>query len=122
MCLQDLQLARGVLVESRELTAAAIETGALLPQNPQRVGFVVTGPSTGTLDLFLGEQNARRIVVTLSPSTGSLQRHISILDLGEVITEPWFYATSAAMDWTVWEYSLPVDPSNLVKLATKARW
>lgn len=122
MCLQDYQLARAALTEVREFSVAAIDTALMLPSNPQRVGLLVTGPSAGNLDLYIGVNATRRHFARIVPNTTGINRHLDIFEIGVEITDSIFYVTDSAMDWTVFEYSLPLDPASLQRLALTGKW
>lgn len=122
MCLQDYQLARAVLKETFEFVTTGAVNGLMLPSNPQRVGVLIAGPNTGNLDILTGASASRRTIARIQLTTTDISRHINLLDFGLQITEELYYNASAAIQWTVFEYSLPFDPVSLKRLAELGKW
>ena len=122
MCLQDYQLARAELLEVYEFNIAAPGNGILLPSNPQRVRLLITGPNTGTILILLGAPASRRTVYRKSSAFVGTYTALDIRQIGNAITERLFFEVSAASQFTIFEYSLPVDPVSLKRLADAGKW
>ena len=122
MCLQDLQLARGVLVTEHSVSALAGGIALTLPSDETRFGLLLSGPNTGSVETYYDTFTGSRMINNVSSSAGHTVRYIDVFNVGYVLRRPILFRASAAMTFQVLEYSLPTDPETLKRLATLARW
>lgn len=122
MCLQDVQLARASDMRITSVVFGGAGTQQVLLPDESRFGFVVLGPSTGNLDIRIGDQTAQftaqRVLVTSSVDV----RRFMLRDYGRIITRGVWLTESAAATAVVVEYILPTDPKSLELLAKLGMW
>jgi len=122
MCLQDYQLARGVLRERLQFSLAiGVWIQAYLPEN-DRIGVLILGPSTGSLEVNFGSIGGDSSCGLLGTSTTMPNRYFSLFTIGLEITNSIWLRPSANAFVTVVEYKLPTDPESLNRLAATGKW
>lgn len=122
MCLQDLQLFRGALVDRIDFAAAGAGLTQILVKDESRIGVLVLGPSAGTLVVRLGGQTNAYDSGSIIASDDIQNRFFSIYNVGSSICEPIWINANSATTATIYVYSLPVDPVNLKRLAETGKW
>lgn len=122
MCLQDLQLARGVLVTEHAVTASGSGIVLTLPKDETRFGLFLAGPNAGNVETYYDSFTGSRLINNTSSTAAHTVRYIDIYNVGALIQRAILFRATAAMTFQVIEYSLPTDPESLKRLATLARW
>lgn len=122
MCLQDLQLARAELLEVHNFDPSGAGIFQILPSNPQRTRVVLTGPNQSNLLILINSNSGRGSVGQFFGTTISESRVFDISVWGKLIQGPWWANPAGACSFAISEYSLPVDPESLKRLAATGKW
>lgn len=122
MCLQDIQLIRACTVNSRSFSLPAGGTGTLVPADPSRIGFMITGPSSNPLDIRFGDNADIGHVIKRGTNSTVVLTAFMYSDYGPSVMGEWFFNSTALNLFTVYEYILPMDRDQLQRLANLGKF
>lgn len=109
MCVQDLNLAQACRQTVYEITSSGSGEALRLETDKSRVGFVVLGPSAGTIEVTNYGGGSSAESGTISQTDTINQRQYSLTTIGKVIQNVQTFSTSTAASFKVVVYQLPLD-------------
>ena len=117
MCVQDFNLAQSMRQTVYEITSSGSGEALRLEQDKSRVGFIVLGPSTGTIEVTNYGGGSSASSGTISQTDTINQRRYSLTNIGKVIQNQQTFSTSAASSFKVVVYQLPLDAETRQEFA-----
>lgn len=122
MCLQDLQLRRAELIQSKTVSIGAGGTVEVLPASESRVGFFIAGPSAGTARvLAFGTDDWWSLGNVVNAGTMNT-RYFDIYQYGSFVCRPISIFNLTACVVGVVSYELPMDRDQLQRLANQGKF
>src|SRR5690606_18596629 len=103
MCLQDILLMRPCLIVRRGFNVAGASNEILVNADPSRIGFVITGPSSTTIDIRAVANGESGHVVRRVTNAQAATSNFMYADYGAIVTAEWYYNTGGANAFNVFE-------------------
>lgn len=122
MCLQDLQIQRAILTTVVSVTGTAGNSNKILESDDSRVGFTIAGPSSGSVGLRVGSDNIQSTIGHYLSTNTEPSRVWNIWKDGPLVTDEFWLNFSANATVIVLIYTLPMDSSQLTKLANQGKF
>lgn len=105
-----------------QLTSDAGTVQQILAPDEARVGFLITGPNAGTIELRFPGQGLTQTVALIDRAATFQQRIYTILDYGPAICGEIWAVWDITRIIRVYTYQLPLDKPNLDRLATYGKF
>lgn len=122
MCLQDVQIQRAVLLTQDNYSFGVATAVDVLQKDESRIGYMITGPSSGTADVRIGGTTIGFNVVRMAATMPENSRLFTLFDYGPIVTLPVRIVTSGASDFAVFSWTLPMDRDQLQRLANQGKF
>ena len=117
MCVQDWNIPQSYQKDYILVQSSSGGTAYTLPEDDGRAGFVVLGPSNGSVRPIFKVNNDPYQMDSIQPSDTVQQRYFGLNTLGPIIQDEVFFQSSAAQDFVIVVYGWPLNPEERDKLA-----